>query len=247
MTAACPYCLTELEPGGEDVISCPDCGTPTHKECWDENGGCTVFGCAQAPSDEPKVTVAAGDMERVQATGIPIAGDLATGVANPGTRAAPIPPPLVDGSPAPPPFPDGRPPPPPFPEGALPPPRVLGFVGAPGFVAPPPFANEATPAPAVPAETTPMSVGGALSITAPASGAPASMYPLPRARLTFILLGIFLGAFGAHNFYAGYGRRGSFQVVLTLVSCFQLAVITWLWAIVEVCVVSRDAEDRLMA
>ena len=246
MTAACPYCLTELEPGGEDVVSCPDCGTPTHKECWEENGGCTVSGCAQAPADEPKVTVAAGDMERVQAAGVPIAGDLGTGVAAPGTRAAPIPPPFVDGSPAPPPFPGGRPPPPPFPERALPPPRVPGFVGAPSFVAPPPFANGATPAPAVPAETTPMSVGGALSITAPASGAPAYLYSATRARVTFVLLGIFLGMFGVHNFYAGYNTRGGFQLALTCLSVFTLGTITWLWALVEVCVVSRDAEDRPM-
>ena len=72
------------------------------------------------------------------------------------------------------------------------------------------------------------------------------MYSPPKGRVTFILLGILLGAFGAHNFYAGYASRGGFQLALTFLSCFFLVPVTWLWAIVEVCVVSRDAEDRVM-
>ena len=91
-----------------------------------------------------------------------------------------------------------------------------------------------------------MSVGGALSITAPASGAPAYLYSATRARVTFVLLGIFLGMFGVHNFYAGYNTRGGFQLALTCLSVFTLGTITWVWALVEVCVVSRDAGGRLM-
>jgi TM2 domain-containing membrane protein YozV len=40
---------------------CPACSTPHHKECWEENGGCTVFGCAEAPVEEAKVVVTGAD------------------------------------------------------------------------------------------------------------------------------------------------------------------------------------------
>jgi TM2 domain-containing membrane protein YozV len=59
----------------------------------------------------------------------------------------------------------------------------------------------------------------------------------------FILLGIFFGMFGAHNFYAGYYKRGAGQLALTCISFFTLAVVTWIWAIVEVCVVAGDSDS----
>ena len=41
----CPYCKTEIRTGDE-VQVCPKCGIAHHKSCWDENLGCTTFGCA---------------------------------------------------------------------------------------------------------------------------------------------------------------------------------------------------------
>jgi TM2 domain-containing membrane protein YozV len=58
--------------------------------------------------------------------------------------------------------------------------------------------------------------------------------------LTYILLGVFLGAFGGHNFYAGYIKRAVIQLLLTVLTCFFGAIISWMWAIVEVCVVKQD-------
>lgn len=55
---ACPYCREEVTPGDVATV-CPTCGTPHHTDCWNENGGCTVFGCSQAPSEEEKISVAA--------------------------------------------------------------------------------------------------------------------------------------------------------------------------------------------
>ncbi len=55
-TPVCPYCRTPMEDGSA-LILCPACSTPHHRECWDENGGCTVFGCAEAPIEEAKVVV----------------------------------------------------------------------------------------------------------------------------------------------------------------------------------------------
>ena len=54
----CPYCKTAIKPG-EPATVCPSCGIPHHTACWQENGGCTTFGCVQrhepvqrpAPSD----------------------------------------------------------------------------------------------------------------------------------------------------------------------------------------------------
>jgi TM2 domain-containing membrane protein YozV len=61
-----------------------------------------------------------------------------------------------------------------------------------------------------------------------------------RSRLTFVLLGVLLGAFGGHNFYAGYIKRAIAQLLLTVLSCFFGAIISWIWAIVEVCIVQQD-------
>ena len=41
----CPFCKTEIQPDDE-VQVCPKCGIAHHKSCWDENLGCTTFGCA---------------------------------------------------------------------------------------------------------------------------------------------------------------------------------------------------------
>jgi TM2 domain-containing membrane protein YozV len=54
------------------------------------------------------------------------------------------------------------------------------------------------------------------------------------------VLGIFLGALGVHNFYAGYVGRGVGQLCLTVLTLGYLAIVSWVWAIIEVCVVEKD-------
>lgn len=49
----CPYCQTECY-SGEEVGVCPGCNTAHHKECWNENRGCSMFGCAMAPPTEKR-------------------------------------------------------------------------------------------------------------------------------------------------------------------------------------------------
>lgn len=63
-----------------------------------------------------------------------------------------------------------------------------------------------------------------------------------KSRITFILLGIFLGALGVHNFYAGYVRKAAAQLCLSLFSCFYASFVSWIWAIIEVCTVTEDSE-----
>jgi TM2 domain-containing membrane protein YozV len=61
-----------------------------------------------------------------------------------------------------------------------------------------------------------------------------------KSRQVYVLLGIFLGIFGVHNFYAGYIQRAVSQLCLTVLTCFYGAVVSWIWAIVEVCTISQD-------
>jgi len=42
----CPFCKTEIKEG-DAVKICAACGIPHHEECWNQNNGCTTFGCSQ--------------------------------------------------------------------------------------------------------------------------------------------------------------------------------------------------------
>ncbi|MBS1493174.1 MAG: zinc-ribbon domain-containing protein [Bacteroidetes bacterium] len=45
----CPYCQSKIK-DDLDVIVCSLCGTPHHRECYEENGGCTTYGCGNNPT-----------------------------------------------------------------------------------------------------------------------------------------------------------------------------------------------------
>jgi TM2 domain-containing membrane protein YozV len=150
MNPVCPYCNVEIDLTGTNRVFCTSCGAAHHADCWQENGGCTVFGCAAAPPDDSKVTVTPSDL-----------------------TAIPPPPPGA-----------------PWPQ--------------PGAYLPPAQA---------------------------------------KSHLAYILLGIFLGAFGVHNFYAGYTARAVVQLCITLCTCCIGAIVPWVWAIVEICTVDRDSHN----
>ena len=127
-----------------------------------------------------------------------------------------------------------RPTPPPPPRAGAstsvpPPPRADGSAAFPTFGV---RVGEATSAPAPRA----LSFGG---YNDPAPMAFPAYIPR-RSRLTYILLGILLGAFGGHNFYAGYTKRAVIQLLLTILTCFFGAIVSWIWAIVEVCTITQD-------
>lgn len=45
----CPFCKTEIKE--EDAVKvCPACNIPHHESCWQENRGCTTFGCSEQNS-----------------------------------------------------------------------------------------------------------------------------------------------------------------------------------------------------
>lgn len=217
MALVCPYCRTEVAPEAGEGKYCDGCGTPHHNDCLEENGGCTLFGCKFAPPDDPKVQITASDAMHGGLSGVGI-------MPTPPRPPAAAPMPAVAARAA---FGDVHavtyapaidtavPPPPP----------------------PPPAPGGATQAPAGSAMPAAMPV----TAYAPAAGTMFAAHgPQAKARLTYILLGILLGVFGVHNFYAGYVKRGAVQLALTLLTFFYASVIVWIWAVVEVCTVESD-------
>lgn len=49
----CPYCQTNIKENADKIV-CPCCHTPHHKECWEENKGCTTYGCENNPLTKSK-------------------------------------------------------------------------------------------------------------------------------------------------------------------------------------------------
>jgi TM2 domain-containing membrane protein YozV len=199
MTAAaiCPYCRTPIEEDSDPPkVFCHGCGTPHHAECFEENGGCTIFGCSAAPAEEPKLSIALPDLNTAP-------------IAQQPTAASPAPPP---------PFPSGfapAPPPPSEPVIHYSPSNTL-------FVRSPEEQRRA--------------------VFTSATNAPVDLTPNPGAknRTTFILLGVLLGFFGAHSFYAGYRTRGFLQLALTIFTAGIGGIAIWIWAIIDICTISRD-------
>jgi len=68
--------------------------------------------------------------------------------------------------------------------------------------------------------------------------------PGSKSLVAYVLLGVFLGSLGIHNFYAGYTNRAVAQLLITVLSCFLLSVASWIWAIVDVCTVRHDAQGN---
>jgi TM2 domain-containing membrane protein YozV/RNA polymerase subunit RPABC4/transcription elongation factor Spt4 len=70
-----------------------------------------------------------------------------------------------------------------------------------------------------------------------------------KSRGVFIVLGLFLGCLGIHNFYAGYYAKGAVQLAVTLVLGWIIIgfVITVIWALIEIITVTADAEGHAMA
>ncbi len=68
----------------------------------------------------------------------------------------------------------------------------------------------------------------------------------PKSRLAYILLAIFLGGFGIHNFYAGYKKTAVIQLLLTLLTCGIGSIVSCIWAIVDAVTVTQDSDGRYM-
>jgi TM2 domain/Prokaryotic RING finger family 1 len=205
MTPTCPYCRTPFE-ADDEVVTCPACGTAHHADCFAENGGCTVFGCSQAPVEEPKISVTSHDVSRPLAVPQHVAatGDGGETTPPPNGRRAPMPPP----------------------------PRPAGWVP------PPPRPGEVVIRTGMPIGPRPFTFGGYVGAELPNTFD--SRYVVRKSRVVYVLMAIFFGIFGVHNFYAGYIKKAVIQLCITLFTCFYGIPIIWIWAIIEACMINSD-------
>jgi LSD1 subclass zinc finger protein len=108
---------------------------------------------------------------------------------------------------------------------------------------------------------------GAHSVTCPycnnvnmAYGAPPGMmaaYPTAMvapmqakcSRAVFVVLALFLGMFGVHNFVAGYTGRGVAKLLITLFAGWLIVPLLGvaLWVLIEICSVSCDSDGVRMS
>lgn len=65
------------------------------------------------------------------------------------------------------------------------------------------------------------------------SGNTNNVNPQAKSKMAAGLLGIFLGAFGVHNFYLGYTGKAVAQLLITLLSCGFLAFASSIWGLIE--------------
>lgn len=57
--------------------------------------------------------------------------------------------------------------------------------------------------------------------------------PQAKSKMAAGLLGIFLGAFGVHNFYLGYTGKAIAQLLISVLSCGFLAFASSIWGLIE--------------
>ena len=217
-TAVCPYCRAPMLADETNVLLCPGCSTPHHSDCFAENGGCTVFGCSAAPPEEPKLRLTGSE---IAASGAPpvAAGDAFSGshlptLGLPANTSVAAPAPAV--------------------RTKAPPPPLPGVIAPP---APPPLPRFGVGVGSVLFGSQPVA---AVATAAPAT--PLSFEPDPNAknRMTFIILGVLLGAFGAHNFYAGYTKKAVAQLCITVLSLGFASPMSWVWAVIDVSTIDSD-------
>lgn len=73
--------------------------------------------------------------------------------------------------------------------------------------------------------------------------------PEVKSRIAYILLGVFLGCLGVHNFYAGYTGKAVAQLLISVLLCwtFLAPLVVFIWCIVDICNVTKDAQGRPFA
>lgn len=63
---------------------------------------------------------------------------------------------------------------------------------------------------------------------------PAQQQGVPtKSKVAAGLLGIFLGAYGVHNFYLGNTGKAVAQLLITVLSCFILSPVSGIWGLIE--------------
>ncbi len=63
----------------------------------------------------------------------------------------------------------------------------------------------------------------------------------PKSLSSYILLGLFLGGIGVHDFYAGYTTRGVIKLCITIFTLGYGGIISGIWALIDICTIRKDA------
>ena len=63
----------------------------------------------------------------------------------------------------------------------------------------------------------------------------------PKQLLIGVLLALFLGVFGVHNFYLGHTGRGVAQLLITVLTFGLGSIITGIWALIELIMVATGS------
>lgn len=72
----------------------------------------------------------------------------------------------------------------------------------------------------------------------------ASSQSSPKSTTTYILLALFLGCLGIHDFYAGYTNQGIIKLCISVVGCCIGLIISVIWAFIDLCTVRQDASGQ---
>ncbi|MBR5130278.1 MAG: NINE protein [Alphaproteobacteria bacterium] len=69
---------------------------------------------------------------------------------------------------------------------------------------------------------------------------------MKRNRLVYILLALFLGGLGIHNFYAVYTKKAIIQLLCVIPGAVLVipAIIEFIWVLVDICTVTKDADGK---
>lgn len=68
-----------------------------------------------------------------------------------------------------------------------------------------------------------------------------------KSKTSYIVMGLLLGSLGIHNFYAGYSGKGIAQLLITILTGWLIIPLlgVWIWNVIEVCTVTKDAKGNL--
>lgn len=81
-----------------------------------------------------------------------------------------------------------------------------------------------------------------MSCVEKATTVPSGVEAERKSRIAYVLLGIFLGGFGIHNFYAGRPNRALGQLLTTLLAGWLILplIAVWVWVLCDVCAITTD-------
>ena len=67
-----------------------------------------------------------------------------------------------------------------------------------------------------------------------------------KSRTAYVLLGLFLGYLGIHNFFAGYTGKATAQLLISLIIGWLIVplIVVAIWVLIEICTVAKDAQGN---